>query len=337
MGWRVLGGYRRYCKLKAFGNRALVTELTVADLGEAGVLSRLAPYCLAGRIGDDAATVPPTQGSLLVSTDVLVEGVHFSEATTPAYAVGWRAAAANLSDLAAMGCWQPLGLLVGLGIPGQTAMAWLEDLYRGLRDCCALWQTGVIGGDVCRAGQRLVAITVLGQGEPLLVRHGAQVGDWLVVTGPHGLSRAGLELLLSRDPDPDPVLIQAHQYPRPRLDVARALSQLGIPTCGGMDSSDGLADALIQLMQASGVSAHLETLPLHPALQQRFPAQAEAWTLYGGEDFELVLSLPPLQAQRLIERVPGVQHLGTVTAGSPGEVWWGSTRLERRAAFQHFA
>ncbi len=307
----------------------------VADLGEAGVLSRIAPYCLEGMIGDDGAVLPGSQGSLIVTTDVLVENVHFSEQTTPPQSVGWRAAAANLSDLAAMGCGDPLGLLVGLGMPGTTPVDWVEGLYGGMRDCCALYNTGIIGGDVCRAPVRVVSITALGQGGGWIQRQGSRMGDWIVVTGWHGGSRAGLELLWRGDAELAPELVRMHQYPHPRLDVVQKLFSLGMTgVIGGMDSSDGLADALIQLSERSGVGILLEQLPVHPLLAQHFPDQAEAWTLFGGEDFELVLSLPPPQAIQVLEQVQGCQKIGEVVSGH-GVIWQGSP-LERRGAFQHF-
>ncbi|MEN9204323.1 MAG: thiamine-phosphate kinase [Thermostichales cyanobacterium SZTDM-1c_bins_54] len=304
----------------------------VRDLGEAGVLARIVPYCLPGMVGDDGAVL---LGSVIVTTDVLVEEVHFSEATTPPDSVGWRAAAANLSDLAAMGCADPLGLLVGLGMPGTTPMSWVEGLYAGLRECCALFATGVIGGDVCRAPVRLVAITALGQGKPWIQRGGAQVGDWILVTGWHGGSRGGLEVLWQGMAEQVPELVRLHQYPRPRLDVVQQLHQLAIgEVIGGMDSSDGLADALVQISEHSGVGIVLEQLPTHPLVAQHFPAQAQAWTLFGGEDFELVLSVRPPQAEQILTTIPGCQKIGQVVPGS-GVLWQGS-RLQRQAAFQHF-
>jgi Thiamine monophosphate kinase len=107
-------------------------------------------YCPAQVVGDDAAVLAAPEGQLVVTTDVLVEGVHFSDLTTPAHAVGWRAVAANLSDLAAMGS-RPQALVVGLGLPGSTPVAWVEELYQGMRDCCARWECQLVGGDLCRS------------------------------------------------------------------------------------------------------------------------------------------------------------------------------------------
>jgi thiamine-monophosphate kinase len=330
---------------------------TIADLGELGLLQRLFRYCPSDVVGDDGAVVAlPTGHSLVVTTDVLVDGVHFSDRTTAPADVGWRAVAANLSDLAAMGA-TPLGITVGLSLPGHTPLAWVEGLYQGMADCLAPWGGAVLGGDLCRADTRSVAITALGSVVPqrALYRSRAQPGQAIVVTGYHGQSRAGLELLLHPErgdgvaPDDRDRWIAAHQRPRPRLDAIAALWQiLGDAVDAGaiaaMDSSDGLANAVLQLCQASGVGARLAEadLPLDPALVAWVGRdRALDWCLYGGEDFELVLCLPWAVAQALQDRLggdcaivgeitpdPGVD-LGLTTQATP-------LALSLSQGFQHF-
>lgn len=292
---------------------------TIAELGELGLLQRLFRFCPGEVIGDDGAVValPPDQ-RLVVTTDVLVDGVHFSDRTTDPVDAGWRAVAANLSDLAAMGA-TPVGVTVGLSLPGQTSVAWVEGLYRGMADCLTRWGGVVLGGDLCRAETRSVAITALGGVLPqrALYRHRAQPGQAIVVTGYHGLSRAGLELLLHPDrgaelaPADRDRWVAAHQRPQPRLDAIATLWQvLGATADAGriaaMDSSDGLANAVLHLCQASGVGAILSEadLPIDPALTAWVGrSQAIDWCLYGGEDFELVLCLPWAEADLLQSRL----------------------------------
>ena len=114
------------------------SSLKIADIGELGLLKKLQPFCPREVIGDDAAILdlPPGQ-SLVVTTDVLVDGVHFSDQTTSAEDIGWRSAAANLSDIAAMGA-SPLGITVGLSLPGTVTVSWVEQLYQGLVNCLSL-------------------------------------------------------------------------------------------------------------------------------------------------------------------------------------------------------
>lgn len=313
-------------------------------------------------VGDDAAvlTLPPS-GSLVVTTDVLVDGVHFASGlvkeiapTMTATDVGWRAAAANLSDLAAMGA-TPVGLTVGLGLPGSTPVSWVEQLYEGLSSCLQQYQTVILGGDICRAPVITLAITALGQVAPeqVIRRSAAHPGDLILVSGVHGAARAGLEILLNPDWGADleasdrAALIQAHQRPRPRLDIPPLLPALNPQgRVAGMDSSDGLADAVLQICRASGVGARLDRsrLPIPAALQKTRFCDLETavhWTLYGGEDFELVLGLPQAAAEALAEQLQDATIIGEITTGSEVRLIDPSgtvppQRLTLEQGFQHF-
>ncbi len=335
-------------------------QLTIRDIGEQGLLAKLQRFCLAGVVGDDAAVLTPEAGKVLViTTDMLIDGVHFSEQTTTAADAGWRAAAANLSDLAAMGA-TPLGLTVGLGLPGSLPVTWVEQLYQGMTECLHPYQAAIVGGDVVRSPVITLAITALGEVPPhhILRRSAAQPGDAIVVTGPHGVSRAGLELLLhpERGVDLDDrdrrTFIRAHQRPRPRLDVLPLLfSQfepapeppVSIPVAG-MDSSDGLADAICQICRASGVGARLwqDHLPVPAALSAWVGQEtAIAWSLYGGEDFELVLCLPLPLARALVNQLGAEAAIvGEITAETG--VWLVTATgeavqpLNLEQGFQHF-
>jgi len=334
--------------------------MTVADLGEQGLLAKLHRFCPPQIVGDDAAVVDWSgDQSLVVTTDVLVDGVHFSDGmaqpdvhTTAAEDVGWRAVAANLSDLAAMGA-TPRGITVGLSLPKTVPVAWVERLYQGLSECLQQYQTVLWGGDVTRSSLVTIAITAVGKVEPQRVirRQNAQVGDVILVTGEHGASRAGLELLLhpERQSELDTVscqrLIYAHQRPKPRLDVLPLLGEVLPEFCvAGMDSSDGLADAILQLCRASQVGANidLDSLPTPKALSKWVSReQALQWTLYGGEDFELVLTLPRRSAQQLKQKLGnGASIIGEITAEpqveatsySSGQSW----TLDLSQGFQHW-
>lgn len=309
----------------------------VRDIGEQGLLARLYPFCPEEMVGDDAAlmAIAPNCHAVITS-DMLVDGVHFSVGwaspdvyTMSAADVGWRSVAANLSDLAAMGA-EPLGITVSLGLPGDLPVVWVEQLYQGMVECLQMHNAIIAGGDVCRSPVITVSITAVGTVRPeqAIRRSRAKPGDAIVVTGAHGASRAGLELLLHPDlgirlaEGDRTVLIRAHQRPQPRLDVLPMLHQIGVfaqtpPHVAGMDSSDGLADAVLQLCRLSGTGAHLDRhlIPVPPALAQWCPAdQILDWALYGGEDFELVLCLPPSQANCLVELI-GAQAaiIGTMT------------------------
>ncbi|HEY9907714.1 MAG TPA: thiamine-phosphate kinase [Thermosynechococcaceae cyanobacterium] len=323
----------------------MAEPLQVGEIGEQQLLKRLQAFCPAEVVGDDGAVLTVQPGrSLVVTSDVLVDGVHFSDRTTAPEDAGWRAAAANLSDLAAMGA-TPLGITVGLAIPGQTTVAWVERLYTGLVECLQTYSTVVVGGDICRSPVVSLAITAFGEVDPdrVIRRATAQPGDAIVVTGSHGGSRAGLELLLHSEAEQDlsavdrAALIRAHQRPQPRLDVLPLLP-LHAPI-SGMDSSDGLADAIVQICRASGVGAKIDRAQVRipSALAQWLPKKALEWALYGGEDFELVLCLERSAAETLVQQLSGAAIVGYITAEP--QVWLEDdppTELKLEQGFQHF-
>lgn len=328
--------------------------LTVAELGEQQLLQRLYRFCEPSMVGDDAAVLTPRSGHhLVVTTDMLVDGIHFSDRTTSPTDVGWRSAAANLSDIAAMGA-TPLGLTISLGLPETLPVRWLDQFYQGVTDCLNTYGTAIIGGDLSRSPVITVSMTALGEVLPhqQILRSTAQPGDAIVVTGVHGAARAGLELLLHSDwgqalsPTERIELQQAHQRPQPRLDVIQALKDFTpVPRVAGMDSSDGLADAVLQICRASKVGAEIQqvNIPIPVSLknaQVLNSEQALEWALYGGEDFELVICLPLPSAQELLKRIdPTAMIIGYIVAedgvtltNSNGEKNW----LEMKKGYQHF-
>lgn len=336
--------------------------LTVADIGELGLLERLQAFCPSNLVGDDAAVVQvETHQQVVLTTDVLVDGVHFSDRTTGAEDVGWRATAANLSDLAAMGAI-PIGITVGLSLPGETAVAWVESVYRGMAACLTEHGGVVLGGDICRSSVITLAITAMGQVHPqqVLRRDQARPGQKIVMTGFHGASRAGFELLVNADAgqnlsDRDRTrLIQAHRRPVPRFDAVHCLwdvvshsdsQAMDSSAIAAMDSSDGLANAVLQLCQASGVGAIIDraAIPLPPGFRGWIsPQQGMDWALYGGEDFELVACLEADLAQAWVDRLgAGAAVIGEISRDravilqdSTGE--HPDVQLGLQQGFQHF-
>ncbi|MGF1494700.1 MAG: thiamine-phosphate kinase [Microcoleaceae cyanobacterium] len=337
-----------------------LSNLRVCDLKEQELLKTVQRFCPADVVGDDAALLMThLQKQLVVTTDMLVDQVHFSDRTTTATDVGWRAVAANLSDLAAMGA-TPLGITVALSLPGETSVSWVEDCYQGMSDCLRSFQTPIVGGDLCRSSVRSIAITAFGEVDQALAirRSVGQAGDVILVTGHHGSSRAGLELLLQPELATKLVtgdsksLIQAHQRPLPRLDVVTKLSEIFAACPGlriaGMDSSDGLADAVIQICRASGIGARIvpDQIPISKVLKKLVPSdKALEWALYGGEDFELVLFLPTKAAEDLLRLINGQATIvGIATLATeillvdhldPNHATW-QRELSLEQGFQHF-
>ena len=239
--------------------------------------------------GDDAAVLRPRPGEDLVATvDAVVAGVHFDRRSTPAD-VGWKALAVNLSDLAAMGA-RPVAALVALGFPRGTPTSTLRGISRGLAACAREYRTPVVGGNVTRADALSVTVTVLGAvpaGRAVL-RSGARPGDLVAVTGTLGDAALGLR------PDAAPALARRQRRPTPRGAAGLALAGLAR---AAIDVSDGLVQDLEHLCRASGVGARigLPDLPLSPAYRRAARRLPDPWAaaLAGGEDYELVVALPP--------------------------------------------
>ncbi|MEG3862212.1 thiamine-phosphate kinase, partial [Microcoleus sp. herbarium12] len=216
--------------------------MKVKDIGEQGLLRILQKFCPAEIVGDDCAVIPTNPNkSLAVTADMLVDGVHFSDRTTSPYDAGWRAAAANLSDLAAMGA-SPLAVTVALAVTADTAVLWVEEFYRGMTACLQEYHTPIAGGDVVRSPVVTVAITAFGEVEcDRTIRRSNARANWAIVaTGVHGASRAGLELLLNPEFGQNlekgdrTSLILAHQRPKPRLDVLPILWEI-LDAAGAME------------------------------------------------------------------------------------------------------
>lgn len=309
--------------------------MRVSDLGELGLVERIAglvgersgasraPHLLLG-IGDDAAAWQATEGTTQVLTsDALVEGVHFRRDTASWEDVGWKALAVNLSDVAAMGASAGLAT-VTLGLPPDLEVDAVDDLYRGILDCSAQHGGVVAGGDVVRSPTVFIAVSLTGTADYLLTRSSARPGHAVAVTGALGGSAAGLEMLqqgLSLDEADALALRAAHLRPRPRLREGRLLAVRGIPCA--MDVSDGLVVDLGRVCRASGVGAVVEaaSLPIHPATVRAFPRQSLAMALGGGEDYELLFAGPPELVADALGALPcGGAVVGRIVDDAPGRV-----------------
>jgi thiamine-monophosphate kinase len=256
-------------------------------------------------IGDDAAVLQAGGQTLLWTADMLIEGVHFRLDWTDAHSLGWKSLAVNLSDIAAMG-GEPVGALLSIALPPERTADWLDEFVAGFTECARTYRTPLLGGDTNRAERMVIDVSVLGvvSGRPVL-RSGAQVGDWILVTGALGGSRAGLEALLSGKGES--VDLTPHFRPTPRLQVGLLARELGATAM--MDLSDGLAADLPKLLRASnkGAIIHRMEVPVHPAALQWAQAHGSdpaRFAIAGGEDYELLITAPPATARTLLEQIP---------------------------------
>lgn len=228
-------------------------------------------------IGDDAAVLAPFVGETLISTDVAVWGIHLDSLLFPLEDLGYKAVASAVSDLAAMG-GRPRACVVAVSAPPGTD---LEELHRGIADAAAMTECPVVGGDLTRARDVSVAVTVLGEapGKGSILRSGARAGDVIFVTRPLGRSAAGLRRRREGAPLDDPLVI-AHRRPWPRLREGIAARDLHVHAM--MDLSDGISIDLHRLADASRVGFVLDNIPV--AL-----GATHDEALSGGEDYELLI------------------------------------------------
>ena len=331
---------------------------TVGQAGESALIERIraragvaAPWIAIG-IGDDAAAIVPDRNRhIIVTTDSLIEDVHFRRAWTTPRAIGHKALAVNLSDLAAMGA-TPRACLLSLALPPSFPLDEFEALIDGLTSLAARTGAPLAGGNLTRSpGPVVVDVTAIGSAHPrrLLTRRGGRPGDLLFVSGRVGSAAAGLAMLETADRDAlttgERACVERFETPEPRLRMGRAAAfSRAVTAC--IDLSDGLADAVRQLAEASRTGAELRaaSLPIDDGAIQwakRTGGDALASTLSGGEDYELLFAVSPrrrrsfLGAMRRCPDIP-VSHIGELTR--PGEPCLvdGTERTPLPRGFRHF-
>jgi len=244
----------------------------------------------------------------VITTDALVDGVHFLSEKMEAGAVGHRALASNLSDIAAMGA-RPILATIALGVTAETNETWIVTCYRAMQALAATCGTQIVGGDITRAPALLLSITVVGEVSRtrLKRRGGGKEGDVLAVTGPLGASRAGLEALrreLSVADDVRAEALRAFNLPQPRIREGRWLGASSY-VHAMLDCSDGLALDVARLASASGCGATLIDVPVAAAataIAHAVGGDARAYALEGGEDFELIAAIAPRAFSHLARR-----------------------------------
>lgn len=290
-------------------------------------------------IGDDCAVLRQGASSLLLTKDLLVEGVHFRRCDLSAQQLGYKALAVNVSDVAAMG-GEPAAALLGLGVPPGVPAEWVRGLRGGLLECAAEFGVDIVGGDTVAApGGVVLSVTLVGRAAPgeAVLRSGGRAGDVLAVGGALGGSAAGLSLLLAglqggegRGDADELAACAAHVRPRPQVALGRLLATRGLATAM-LDVSDGLLLDLSRLCAASGVGARVDPalVPL-PSWAQRLArrrgADALQWALQGGEDYVLLFSVSPQHWETLVQacaELPGPAPVAIGALQAEAGLWLG--------------
>jgi thiamine-monophosphate kinase len=308
-----------------------VPTLTVADIGERALIARIKarvsmPSWVVIGPGDDAAVIQPERGTFdVLTTDAQVEGIHFDRRFVPPDAIGHRALAVNLSDLAAMGA-SPRGALLSLALPPALDVADFEQLVEGVLTVAAAHRVALIGGNITQtSGPLMVDVTAIGAVRPrkVLTRAGARPGDGVYVTGSLGEAAVGLQRLRAGDNGMDSC-VSRYLRPQPRVRAGMLLGRnRAASSC--MDISDGLADCVRQVADASGVGITLDAsgipIPAEVAeAQRRRGGDPLEPALSGGDDYELFFTVKPAHQGRLravcqqLGDLP-ITRIGVVTKG----------------------
>jgi thiamine-monophosphate kinase len=333
---------------------------SISSLGERALIARLqahfhgTPDYVRVGIGDDAAVLAADRGTeLVLTTDSLVEGVHFSFAWSSPEDVGYKALAVNLSDLAAMGA-RPRASLLSLALPADLSLDTFDRLVAGYANLSTETHTPLVGGNITRTtGPAVIDVTAIGTVRPRrrLLRSGAAPGDEVWVTGLLGAASAGLAYLASNRPpeswtEHEAACIERQRRPAPRLKAGHIIGKTGAASAA-MDLSDGLAQAVLAIAEASRVRiiVEAEALPIHPGVEALAAQQAvpgHAFVLAGAEDYELIFTVPPRRRGRFRSAVSRSSPLpftriGRVETGSGAvTALEGGLQVTIQEGFAHF-
>lgn len=304
--------------------------MKVSDVGEFGLIERLSK--IVGEpgegetwAGDDAAVLRAPSGTILFTTDLMIEGVHFDLEITGPKDLGYKAIAVNVSDVAAMG-GTPRRALVSLGLKPQMEVDWIEDLYRGVQECASEFDMAIAGGDISRSDCLLLSVALIGNpaGRLVIERRGARVGDVICVTGTLGESAAGYRLLRAGIREREDLRVR-HLRPNARVREVEVLRRQ-LPS-SMIDVSDGFAQDLLHLCRQSNVGAvvRADALPvanLQGVEMDRTPLDL---ALHGGEDYELIFTIPANRVDEAIKVVneetgTKISVVGEIVAADRGVV-----------------
>ena len=332
--------------------------MKIAELGEFGLIELIADIVnktkdpknsawqkLIIGIGDDAAAWQGDSTIQLATTDSLVQDIHFDLAIANWEDIGWKAMAANISDIAAMG-GVPKYALVSLALPGELDTVCIASLYHGMVNIANQFGTVIAGGNITAADKVNINITIFGslEGKTMLRRSAAMPSEQIAVTGYPGLSSAGLRMLRQRitlDPETDGLLKLAYRRPMPKIEVGQALLHQGVRAA--IDVSDGLIGDLTHICQASEVGANIREnlLPAYPAIKANFKSDWLQLVLAGGEDYELLFTASSQVIAKVQKAVScPVTVIGEITAEMLGRVALLDAKGKRipwhEAGWEHF-
>ena len=324
---------------------------TIKDIGEIELLNRLKKFMRSGQIDDDIAEIKSNKKPLLINTDLLVEEIHFSEKISSAKDIGWKSITSNISDLICSGSEKIISFNVGLVLPPSTHWKWVENLYEGMFEAMNEYGGEIIGGD-CSAGEKkIISVTAIGEVKKTRLHRGhALPGDYIVSTGFHGLSRLGLALSTQEKLPSEVTLstelidkaINTHKRPCPAIKALKALIECKPKSiewrAAGTDSSDGLIESIRCICESSNCQAVLYKSSILKEPYWPNDSKWNEWILNGGEDYELILSLPKEWAKALSKQFESAKIIGFIKKGKPNIFWDNleEVNFKQSSQFKHF-
>ena len=298
------------------------------DIGEKDLIKRLAEFMPKNQTSDDCAFIKEDNKNLLINTDSLVENVHFNNDTISALEIGWKAVASSISDLISSGCDKIIGVNIGLVIPPKTDWLWIKDLYIGINQALEHFGGIILGGDCSKGKEKVISMTVIGtQGEIKMRRNACKPNEIILTTGIHGLSKLGLMIKSKHIFDNNICLTKKlidksiQQFCKPKLkpkfmeQIIITRPNKSLKTIGCTDSSDGLFQAVLDLSIESNCKAIIDykKLPKHKNWPQG--TEWDKYYFFGGEDYELVFSLPRKWATKLLRIDKTIKEIGYFLKG----------------------
>jgi len=321
------------------------------DIGEKELINRLGTFMPKNQVSDDCALIKTKNENLLVNTDSLVENVHFNDITICAGDLGWKAVVSNISDLLSSGSKKTIGITISLVLPARTELIWVEELYKGINKALKEYGGIIFGGDCSKGNQKAISITAFGiQGEIELRRNACKPGDVILTTGIHGLSKLGFliknKIYLDNDISLNKRLISKsiEHFCRPKVypnflkNLIKTRSNKKIKRIGCTDSSDGLFQALQDLASASKCKAIINYEKIPKDKDWPIGNKWDEYYFFGGEDYELVFSLPKKWAKNLTKFDKDINEIGFFTDGEPSIEFKDSNKnkLLNNTPFKHF-
>jgi len=311
--------------------------MLVSDLGEFGLIDRITRLIdknskkragpwqdLLVPVGDDAAAWKSHSGTELITTDILVEDIHFDFSYTGWRDLGWKSIAINISDIYAMG-GRPQYALVSLALPGSHRVIDVLTMYQEIIKICNKYGIVLAGGNISASEKVVVNVTLTGTaGKDIMTRSAARPGDLIAVFGHPGLSAAGWKALTGRkkiDEIDMKVLRKAHMHPAPGVDSGPKLAACGVKAA--IDTSDGLLSDLEHICEASRTAAviYAQSLPMHRLLKKYFKQEFLEIALTGGEDYQLLFTAGPETMDAVVKTIkPAPAVIGEIISGKPGKI-----------------